>query len=117
MDTDDPAEITAFKAKMDSANANGENLYVPKGKIEPELMAVSPNATLNPQTWIDSQGDYFYEAVGVPQIILGGSGEFTEASAKIAYLAFQQSIEEEQLLIEETILNQLNLFITHFLSH
>ncbi len=53
----------------------------------------------------------FYEAVGVPQIILGGSGEFTEASAKIAYLAFQQNIEEEQLFIEEQCLSQLNLVI------
>jgi len=49
--------------------------------------------------------------VGVPQIILGGSGEFTEASAKIAYLAFQQNIEEEQLFIEEQVGLQLGMKI------
>jgi hypothetical protein len=53
----------------------------------------------------------FYEVAQVPKIILGGSGEFTEASAKIAYLAFQQTIEEEQLFIEEQIFNQLGLTI------
>ena len=111
MDTDDETEIAAFKVKMDKANQDGENMYVPKGKIEPEIMAVSPNSTLNPQSWIDSQGDYFYEAVGMPQIILGGSGEFTEASAKIAYLAFEQNIREEQLFIEEQVLSQLNVII------
>jgi len=42
---------------------------------------------------------------------LGGSAEFTEATAKIAYLAFQQSVEEEQLYIEEQILHQLFLEI------
>ena len=40
-----------------------------------------------------------------------GAQEITEASAKIAYLAFEQTIEEEQLYIEEQVLNQLNLEI------
>jgi len=109
--TDDPTEIAAYKAKMDTATAAGDNIYEPYDVSESELLAVAPNATLNPLAWIEAQGDYFYEAVGVPQIILGGSGEFTEASAKIAYLAFQQNIEEEQLFIEEQVLSQLNLVI------
>ncbi len=110
MDTDDPTEIAAFKAKMDSAHG-GENLYVPKGVVVPEMVGVAPNASLNPLPWIDSLNEYFYEAVGVPKIIIGSSRAFTEASAKIAYLAFQQTIEEEQLFIEEEVLEQLNLEI------
>jgi len=109
--TDDPTEIAAYKAKMDADTGTGQNIYEPYDVSESELLAVAPNATLNPLSWIEAQGDYFYEAVGVPQIILGGSGEFTEASAKIAYLAFQQNIEEEQLFIEEQVLSQLNLVI------
>lgn len=111
LDTDDESEIAAFKTKMDADNANGENLYVPKGAVTPELMSVAPNSTLDPKAWIDAQGDYFYEAVGTPQIIIGGSGEFTEASAKIAYLAWQQNVEEEQLFIEEQLLSQINIVI------
>ena len=111
LDTDDTAKIATFKTKMDAANENGENLYIPKDAVVPELMATAPNATLDPKAWIDSQGDYFYEAVGTPQIILGGSGEFTEASAKIAYLAWQQNIEEEQLFIEEQVGLQLGMKI------
>lgn len=109
--TDDPTEIAAYKTKQDAATSAGDNIYEPYDVSESELLAVAPNATLNPLAWIEAQGDYFYEAVGVPQIILGGSGEFTEASAKIAYLAFQQNIEEEQLFIEEQVLSQLNLVI------
>lgn len=111
LDTDDPTEIAAFKAKMDAENTAGENLYVPMNAVTPELMSVAPNSTLDPKAWIEAQGDYFYEAVGTPQIIIGGSGEFTEASAKIAYLAWQQNIEEEQLYVEEQVLSQLNLVI------
>ena len=109
--TDDPTEIAAYKAKMDAATATDQNIYEPYDVSESELLSVAPNATLDPKAWIEAQGDFFYEAVGVPQIILGGSGEFTEASAKIAYLAFQQNIEEEQLFIEEQVLSQLNLVI------
>jgi len=110
--TDDEAEIAAYKAKMDSVTSTtSANIYEPFDVSESELIAVAPNATLDPKAWIEAQGDYFYEAVGTPQIILGGSGEFTEASAKIAYLAWQQNIEEEQLFIEEQVLLQLNLVI------
>ena len=109
LDTDDPTEIASFKSKYDAANENGENFYIPKGAVVPELVAVSPNATLNPQAWIESLNDYFYEACNTPKIIVGGAKGFTEAAVKIVYLAFQQNVEEEQLYIEEQALAQLNL--------
>ena len=111
LDTDDEAEIAKFKATTDKAWSDGENMYIPKGAVVPEQMSISPNSTLNPQGWIDSLNDYFYEAVGVPKVIIGNSKNFTEASAKIVYLAFQQSVEEDQLYIEQQVLCQLNLVI------
>ncbi len=111
LDTDDPAEIAEFKRKFDKAHAQGENIYVPKGNVEVEASAIAPNATLNPLPWINQLNQYFFQATGVPQIIVGGSVEVTEASAKIAYLAFEQTIEEEQLYIEEQVLAQLNVEI------
>jgi hypothetical protein len=111
LDTDDSTEIASYKAKMDAAYANGENMYVPKGAVVPELVGVAPNATLNPLAWLQYLDDKFTQASGVPDIILGGSKALTEASSKIAYLAFQQTIEEEQLYIEETVAYQLGLTI------
>lgn len=111
LDTDNEAKIKTFIKQFEQATAKGERLFVPKDIVVPELVATATNASLNPLTWIDSLDNKFYEAAGVPKIILGGSGEFTEASAKIAYLAFQQNIEEEQLFVEEQVLNQLNLVI------
>jgi len=112
LDTDDATEIAAFKAKADKAQTQGENIFIPKGVVETELAAVPTNSTLNPLPWITQLNQYFFQATGVPQIIVGGSSEFTEASAKIAYLAFEQVINEEQLYIEEQILSQLNLQIS-----
>lgn len=111
LDTDDPTEIAAFKAKNDKARGDGENMYVPKDVVVPEVVSIGTNATLNPLPWITNLNNMFYQQSGVPQIVVGGGGEFTEASAKIAYLAFQQTIEEEQLQVEEIVLIQLNLVI------
>lgn len=111
LDTDDTTKIAAFKKKVDDARGNGENMYIPKNNVVPELVTTATNATLSPLAWIDSETDRFYEASGVPKIILGGVGGITEAAVKIAYLAFQQTVEEEQLFIEEQILSQLNLVI------
>ena len=111
LDTDVPAEIAAFKAKAAESKYKGEDIFIPKGVVETEISAVAPNATLDPKAWIMQLKQSFWKAVGCPEIIVGGSSEFSEASAKIAYLAFEQVIEEEQLYIEEQVLAQLNLEI------
>jgi hypothetical protein len=111
LDTDDTAEINAFKAKYDAARVSGENLYVPKGVVVPELVTTATNASLNPLTWIAQLNDYFFQAVGVPQIIVGNAKEFTDASGKIVYLSYEQSVKGEQLHIEEQVLGQLNIEI------
>ena len=109
--TDDDAEIAAYKAKQDAATGIGENIYEPFDVSESELIAVAPNATLNPLAWINYLDNLFYQVAGVPKIVVGGSSEFTEKASSIVYLAFQQSVEEEQLFIEEQVLAQLNLLI------
>ena len=111
LDTDDDTKIAEFKRKVDAAKGKGENMYIPKDSVEFEIISLAPNANLNPLAWIESLNNYFYQSAGVPQIILGGVGAITEAAVKIAYLAFQQTIEEEQLFIEEQILSQLNLVV------
>lgn len=111
LDTDDATQISAFKTKMDQACEDTENMYIPKGTVETELASVAPNATLSPLQWIQQLNDYFFQAVNVPQVIIGNAKEFTDASSKIVYLAYEQSVKAEQLYIEEQVLNQLNLEI------
>ena len=111
LDTDDTVEIAAFKLKMDAARANGECMYIPKGAVVPELVTTAANASLNPLAWINQLNDYFFQAVNVPQIIIGNAKEFTDASGKIVYLSYEQSVKGEQLYIEEQVLGQLNIEI------
>ncbi len=109
--TDDPAEIAAYKAKMDVVTGTGKNVYEPFDVSESELVSVPPNSTMNPIAWINYLDNLFYQVAGVPKIVVGGSSEFTEKASSIVYLAYQQSVEEEQLFIEEQVLAQLNLVI------
>jgi len=111
LDTDDTDEIEGIKTKYNNARKEGENLFVPKGAVEPEAITISTNANLNPLNWINQLNDYFFQAVNVPQIIIGNAKEFTDASGKIVYLSYEQSVKAEQLYIEEQVLGQLNLEI------
>jgi hypothetical protein len=111
LDTDDSAKIDAYKAKADQARADGENLYIPKGTAEIEVVQSQLNQAASPLAWINQLNDYFYQAVSVPQIIIGNAKEFTDASGKIVYLSFEQAVKGEQLYIEEQVLGQLNIEI------
>lgn len=111
LDTDDDTEIAAFIAKIEKMHKDKTNLFIPKGAVELERHSIPQFSTLDPKPWIEQLNQYFYQAVGVPDLILGGGKAFTEASAKIAYLAFQQTVEEEQLFVEEQVLLQLGLEI------
>ena len=111
LDTDDTTKVAAFKVKMDAARGNGENMYIPKGAVVPELVTTAGNASLNPLTWITQLNDYFFQAVGIPQIIVGNAKEFTDASGKIVYLAFEQRIKGRQKYVEEQISAQLNIVL------
>ena len=111
LDTDDNTKIAEFKSKHDKARGEGENMYVPKGVVVPEQVATAQNAALNPLNWINQLNDYFFQAVNVPQIIIGNAKEFTDASGKIVYLSYEQSVKAEQLYIEEQILAQLDIEI------
>jgi len=111
LDTDDTTKIAEFKTKMDSARGKGESMYIPKGAVVPELISTATNASLSPLAWIEQLNDYFYQAVGVPQIIVGNAKSFTDASGKIVYLAFEQRVRGRQKYVEEQILTQLNMQI------
>lgn len=111
LDTDDTTKVAAYKTKADQAHADGENLYVPKGTVEIEVIQSQLNQAASPLAWINQLNDYFFQAVNVPQIIIGNAKEFTDASAKIVYLAFEQSVKAGQLYAEEQVLGQLNIEI------
>lgn len=111
VDTDDTGKMAEFQNKVDEALKKAENLVIPKESAKWSILSVPPNATLNPMPWIEYNEDFFYKAVGVPSVILGGSKEFTEATAKISYLVFEQEVKDSQMYIESQMWQQLAMRI------
>jgi hypothetical protein len=109
VDTDDATEIAAFKTKLDKAVENMENLIIPRGTVDMQRMSIPQYSTLDPLPWLNMLQTYFVMAEGVPEVILGFGRETTEASAKILYLAFQQTVEHNQRFLENQIDAQLGL--------
>ena len=105
--TDNQAKIDAFVAKMDNVLDKGKNIYIPSDTVSFELVTTPSSAVLNPMPWRNHLKDYFSQAVGIPQIVMDGSGSFTESGAKTAFTAFEQSIMAEKLEVEQQISRQL----------
>jgi len=109
VDSDDIATYNSLKTQWADAIKNGEVLILPKDNVEfPNIPQIS---TAEHSEWIQYLENFFYQAVGVPKIILGGSQEFTEASSKIGYLTFEQPYISEQRQLEQDIWNQLQIRI------
>jgi len=109
LDTDDETTISAFKLKADKAVADGENLFIPKDAVDMERVSIPQYSTLDPLPWLLLLQRFFIMSEGVPELILGHSGDTTEASGKMLYLAFQQMVEYNQLFLEEQLKLQLNI--------
>ena len=107
VDEDNTTKLNALKKTWKDAIENGEVLILPKGSA-----SFPPANTQNPENWIRYLENFFYQAVGVPKVILGGAAEYTEASSKVGYLTFEQVYMAEQRLLEDDILNQLGLEVT-----
>ena len=111
VDTEDTTKIAQIRTDYETAIKNKEVIIVPKGNVEIKTETVASNSILNPIPWLEYNRNFFFQAIGIPQIILGGSQEFTEATAKIAYLAFEQTVEEAQRYIEAQLWGQLAIRI------
>ena len=112
IDTDDAAELAAFKTKYINAYKKTEPILIPKdtvGKIE--SFSLPAFSTLDPLPWLQYLVRQFVTACGMPEILMGWGGDTTEASAKIIYLAFQQTIERLQRWYEAALKTQVGIEI------
>ena len=110
IDTDDTAEIAAFKTKLDKTVENSENLIVPKDVVDNVTrMSIPQFSTLDPLPWIQLLHKQFLMHEGVPDVVLGISSGSTQAEAKVLYLGWEQVVKWNQKFIEDQILNQLGI--------
>lgn len=109
MRTDNQNKIDTFVTKFDATSARAKNFYVPMDTIKPELMAIPSNATLNSLPYMNFLTVKFYQAAGIPLIIMGGASEFSESSSKIAYLSHEVSVKAKQRYYEMQLYQQIQI--------
>lgn len=111
VDMDDTTKIGVVRQQYQEAIKNGEVLILPGKPSENAFQDLQIPPTQAYLEWIRYLENFFYQAVGIPKIILGGSQEFTEASSKVGYLTFEQVYAAEQRELEQDIWNQLGIRI------
>lgn len=101
VDSDKDSDLTLVQNSFDTAYKKTENIIIPKGIVEQvDRVSIPQFSTLDPLPWLQYLVRQFVTSCGVPEVIMGWGSETTEASSKIIYLAFQQTIEEVQLYME-----------------
>ena|SRR3990167_6639932 len=111
VDLDDITKYNELKVQWKDAIERGDVLLIPK-----DVARVSDwhgqLDTAGVVAWLKYLDDDFYMSIGVPRVILGGSSEFTEASAKISYLTYEQVYTKETTDLEADLWNQIQIRIT-----
>lgn len=112
IDEDDTTKLTTMKTSYKDAISKGELLILPCKAGEAQFA----DLTLPPidafMRWLGYLENKFYRAFGVPKVILGGTAENTEASAKVSVIVFDPTFTREITELEADIWNQLGIKIT-----
>ncbi len=111
VDVFNTAKLTELKTQYKDGIENGEVLILP-GRIGEigfeDLKLPDVNAFLN---WIQYLENFFYQVLGVPKAIMGGTIAVSEGNSKVGILSWEQVYRTEQRLLEQDIWSQLNLKI------
>ena len=110
VDTEDTAKINAFKVQWKKAIEDGDVLILPKDVAE----AKDWHGSLDTQgviQWLNYLDDEFFQMIGIPKIIVGGSGQI-EGDSKISYITFEQIYKREINGLLADLKSQLGITIT-----
>lgn len=110
VDYNDKTKLSTLRDQYEDAMKKGEVLILPgmKGKdVEIVDYGTPPIAIMLQQ--IQYYENFFYQAVGVPKVVLGGAQEYSEAGAKVGYMTWEQPYMTEQRQLEYDLWNQLGV--------
>lgn len=113
LNTDDEVAMAKFKAQEKSAINTGDNLIIPDTAVKFELLEAGKGVgkIINPMEWRNKWTEEVIKGGGVPALIMAIESGTTEASSKMVFLAWGQTIEKEQRDVEAQIKLQLGLKI------
>lgn len=111
VDEEDTTRQTKIKTEYANAIKNGEVMMLtckPEDAKFQDLTVPPAEAWIR---WLDYLEDKFYKALGVPKVVLGGTADNTEASAKVGVITYEPIWTKEISELEADLWNQLGLRI------
>ena len=104
-DTDQTPDITTFKAPIKKAMEEGTLILLPKdtAQLKPWEVKLYMSEML---AWLNYLDDEFFQEIGVPKIIIGGSGQI-EGDSKISYTAYEQFYKRAINDLKDDLWNQM----------
>lgn len=112
VDEDDPTKLSTYKTQYAEAIKNGEVLIIPGKPNEGQFQDLTVPAIEGYMRALEYVDNFFYEVLGVPRIIVGGTQGATEANTKVGYLAFEVPSSVEARQMEQDLWNQLAIRVT-----
>lgn len=109
VDENDKTRLTQLKTDYAEAISQGEVLLVPKGTGQ--IQDLVPPSTEHME-WVKYLENRLYQILGIPRVVLGGTSDSTEASAKVGVVVFEPVFTREISELQMDILNQLGIEIT-----
>jgi len=111
VDEEDTTRQTKIMTQYATAIKNGEVMMLtckPTDAQFQDLVVPPADAWIR---WLDYLEDKFYKALGVPKVVLGGTADNTEASAKVGVIVYEPVWTREISELEADLWNQLGIKI------
>lgn len=111
VDEQDTARQDILKNQYADAIKNKEVMIITCKPEEASFRDLEAPNSANWIAWLNYLEDKFYKQLGVPKVVLGGTAENTEASAKVGVISYEPIWVREITEIEKDLWNQLAIKI------
>ncbi len=111
VDEQDTTRQTTLKTQYATAIKNKEVMIITCKPEEASFKDLEAPNSANWISWLNYLEDKFYKQLGVPKVVLGGTAENTEASAKVGVISYEPIWVREITELEADIWNQLGIKI------
>lgn len=112
VDEEDKDRRKELRADYAEAIKKGEVLILPGKQKDAAFQDLTMPPVQAFMEWIRYLENVFYQVVGVPKVISGGTEGQTEASAKVSYQVFEPIYTRETTDLEADLWNQLAIKVT-----
>jgi hypothetical protein len=111
VEENDKARHSQLKSDYADAINNGDVMLMPGKPGDNAFQDLELPPVQNFLEWIKYTEDSYYKELGMPKIIMGGTADNTEASAKVGVIVFDPIFIRELVELERDLWNQVGIKI------